>query len=785
MEAAVTIAALPVAALALWALVRAPAAARLVALPTGERWHERADADVRRRRHLRAGFVGRGRAGHRGRRGRVRRGELGRDPRGLHDRLRRRARRRPPSPEPDREARRADRRRGDRARERPRVEIVGERRPRVRRSALLWLVGITNAFNLLDNMDGLAATLATVACALLRDRRGDRARERHSCSCSRSRSAFACARLPSVQPPAGRRAACSWATPGASCSGSGSPRSALAASWTVGGDDGRDDPAAAPRARDPDPRHDARHDRAARREAARDAGRDATTRRTGSSTTASRRRRPSALLAIIAIALGATALAYNVLDNGRLTAIGVLVTFVLLVQFGGFLGDLEERARGADGPATRRSGTRSSFEPRRLVEVLVDFVAHLRVVPRRVPARRRRARAPSSERSVVPGRAADPPRRRATSSSSRSASTGGCGGTRPRATSSRSRSPRASRRWSRSAILVALRAIGDVPGRAIFVVDARPLHARSSAPRGSSLRLVPEAGGGRDDGRRRVLVVGAGRAGRGLARELRESRDVRVVGFLDDNPRAAPAARSWESPSLGSLDEAEAARSRATRADEVARDDPRRAGRAARRGRRASASAAGVPCRIVRARAPSSAPTPRERRRVSAHVTAAPPRGERARRPLARVQSACRCSSAYFALAALYAWQAWRRETPTIFTDELELTQLSRAIAETGEPARRGEPYGFATLVAYAPRAGLVARLGRDRVRSRSRLVLVLAMTGDDLPCLRASPDASSRPAGRCFAAAGAAIAVPGARLLADPRRGAARLPGSRRSRCG
>src|SRR5436190_21786341 len=29
---------------------------------------------------------------------------------------------------------------------------------------ILWLVGITNAFNLLDNMDGLAATLAAIAC---------------------------------------------------------------------------------------------------------------------------------------------------------------------------------------------------------------------------------------------------------------------------------------------------------------------------------------------------------------------------------------------------------------------------------------------------------------------------------------------------------------------------------------------------------------------------------------------------------------------------------------------
>ena len=29
--------------------------------------------------------------------------------------------------------------------------------------AVLWLVGMTNAFNLLDNMDGLAATLAAIA----------------------------------------------------------------------------------------------------------------------------------------------------------------------------------------------------------------------------------------------------------------------------------------------------------------------------------------------------------------------------------------------------------------------------------------------------------------------------------------------------------------------------------------------------------------------------------------------------------------------------------------------
>ncbi len=56
---------------------------------------------------------------------------------------------------------------------------------------------------------------------------------------------------------------------------------------------------------------------------------------------------------------------------------------------------------------------------------------------------------------------------------------------------------------------------------------------------------------------------------------------------------------------------------------------------------------------------------------------------------------------AYLLLATIYAWQAWRRETPTIFTDELELTQLSRSIAETGLPGRRGEGYGFSTLVPW------------------------------------------------------------------------------------
>ena len=74
----------------------------------------------------------------------------------------------------------------------------------------------------------------------------------------------------------------------------------------------------------------------------------------------------------------------------------------------------------------------------------------------------------------------------------------------------------------------------------------------------------------------------------------------------------------------------------------------------------------------------------------------------RCRRPArARVEGVLPLVGAYLLLATLYAWQAWRRETPTIFSDELELTQISRAIADTGEPGRRGEPYGFSSLVPW------------------------------------------------------------------------------------
>ena len=88
---------------------------------------------------------------------------------------------------------------------------------------------------------------------------------------------------------------------------------------------------------------------------------------------------------------------------------------------------------------------------------------------------------------------------------------------------------------------------------------------------------------------------------------------------------------------------------------------------------------------------------------MSAQTATAAPRGHAGATSAtrARVDELLPLVGAYLLLATLYAWQAWRRETPTIFSDELETTQVSRAIADTGSPARRGDPYGFTSLVPW------------------------------------------------------------------------------------
>jgi FlaA1/EpsC-like NDP-sugar epimerase len=58
------------------------------------------------------------------------------------------------------------------------------------------------------------------------------------------------------------------------------------------------------------------------------------------------------------------------------------------------------------------------------------------------------------------------------------------------------------------------------------------------------------------EGQRRTLIVGAGRGGRSLLRELRETPGEHVVGFVDDDPRLR-RRRLQGVPVLGGADEIE------------------------------------------------------------------------------------------------------------------------------------------------------------------------------------------------------------------------------------
>ena len=57
--------------------------------------------------------------------------------------------------------------------------------------------------------------------------------------------------------------------------------------------------------------------------------------------------------------------------------------------------------------------------------------------------------------------------------------------------------------------------------------------------------------------------------------------------------------------------------------------------------------------------------------------------------------------SVYCWLCIVYVYEAWGRITPWLFTDELERTQLARAVAESGQAARRGVPHSPDSLYTY------------------------------------------------------------------------------------
>ena len=552
----VTIVALPVAALALWALLRAPASAsRLVAQPSGERWHVQATPTF--------GGLGMGAGVAAGVVLALLVGAL--EPTwelagilagcalvfaaGLVDDVRHL------SPVAKLVAQFGAA--GIAIAAGLRVELVGND---VLGTviALVWLVGITNAFNLLDNMDGLAATLAAVACAYFAIDAATVHENRLVLVLALS-LAFACAGFLPFNLRPGTAARAFMGDAGSQLIGFLLAALALASSWTTAGTTVAtmvlpllvlaipilDTTLVTIR-------------RLAERRPVTQGGRDHTSHRLvyfGLSET-----RAVALLALIAIALGATSVAYNVLDRPAVTALGILVTFALLVQFGSFLSELsEDERRGRPGDTSLRHAV--SVQPRRLLELVADagFVGAALL-----PAYLLSVSGPGTERQrgtvlamlpillgtmyvvyVLAGvyrrawRYATVRDLRLMALVSALATILALG------------------------IVVATRDLGDLSGR-IFLyygIGAATLAVASRA----LVRLIPEAGG-REHGRR-ILVVGAGKEGRGLARDLNRDEDVVVVGFLDDNPRLQ-RRRVEGVPVLGTTDEADAVL-RSSGADEL------------------------------------------------------------------------------------------------------------------------------------------------------------------------------------------------------------------------
>ena len=208
----------------------------------------------------------------------------------------------------------------------------------------------------------------------------------------------------------------------------------------------------------------------------------------------------------------------------------------------------------------------------------------------------------------------------------------------------------------------------------------------------------------RDRTARRTLIVGAGRTGRSLMRELRETAGERVVDTVDDNPISAGAAASRDVKIvLGSTSELARVLER-TEPDIVLitiPDAPREILDALVE----TCTEAGVTCRFVRREIDLD---PRvgfgaasEMTRPVSSVSVSTTGRERQRTLVDRVLAVFPALVIALVIFVFYAVEAWSRKTPWIFTDELEWTQISRSIASTGHAARRGDPLYFKSLYAY------------------------------------------------------------------------------------
>jgi len=395
--------------------------------------------------------------------------------------------------------------------------------------AILWLVGVANAFNLLDNMDGLAATLAAIAFGFFAVD-AVTVHPSHMSLVFALAGALACAAfLPFNLRPRGR-ALVFMGDSGSQAVGFALAALGLSSSWRVAGTTVATlilpilvlavpllDTALVTvlRLLEGRPIYEGGRDHSSHRLV-----------RFGLS-----EKHAVALLALIATCIGGSSLAYTVLDNQRYTIAGVVLTFVLLVQFASFLADVERRT----GPGeTVRFTQAFAVHWRRIVEVVVDFlVITVSFLAAYV---------------IEFGWPGTPDQR----------FIGGL--TLPVLLAARYLAfipfglYRSVWRYAgaRDAVAIASAVVlSEVVTlsfmvltqnmrdfrRTFFIVDALICMVAIGASRFAERAIVTSARSMRDRAGRRTLIVGAGRTGRSLMRELRETAGERVVGFVDDNPR--------------------------------------------------------------------------------------------------------------------------------------------------------------------------------------------------------------------------------------------------------
>jgi UDP-GlcNAc:undecaprenyl-phosphate GlcNAc-1-phosphate transferase len=396
---------------------------------------------------------------------------------------------------------------------------------------LLWLVGMTNAFNLLDNMDGLAGSLAVIAATFFAIDAVTVHEERLLLVLALALGLAVLGFLPFNFRP-GKPAAVFMGDSGSQVIGFTLGALGLATSWKVAEttvatlvlpllvlaipilDTGL---VAVTRIVEGRPIHQGGKDHSSHRLVR------------GGLTEHS----AVVLLSTIAAALGGTALAYSVLGRYWLTLVGVLVTFVLLVQFAGFLVDLERE----DEEEVVRGGwmLRTIFlHRRRLLEVLVDFalisisfgVSYLLLVDGMGTAYERHVFGVALPLILIARYLAfivlglyQGIWRYAGSREAASIVVGVA----------------ASEAVAFVLVLGAVH-LGDFPAT-VFLLDALLCMLLIGVSRFAERAIFRARTTLADRAGRRTLIVGAGRSGRSLVRELRETPGEKVVGFVDDDPR--------------------------------------------------------------------------------------------------------------------------------------------------------------------------------------------------------------------------------------------------------